>query len=208
MDALFSRRLLLIQGSATLATAAAAKPLGFTQPLTMGPFYPLTHAADQDNDLTRVRGHKHRARGEIIEVSGRILNMRGDPVQGALIEIWQANAAGRYFHPSDKNTAPLDHDFQGYAKFRADRGGNYRYVTIKPGAYPGPRGMRTPHIHLDVDGRVDRLVTQMFFPGEALNASDVVMRDLGNPASGLATPVGASADGVQRFKWDIILHTG
>lgn len=209
MDALLSRRLLLIEGAATfVATAAAAKPLGFTQPLTMGPFYPLTKPADQDNDLTRVRGHKHRARGEVIEVSGRISNMRDEPVPGALIEIWQANAAGRYFHPSDRNTAPLDIDFQGYAKFRADRGGNYRYMTIKPGAYPGRRGMRTPHIHLDVEGRVDRLVTQMFFPGEPLNATDVVMRDLDDPATGLATRLGASAEGVQRFRWDIVLHTG
>lgn len=174
MDALLSRRLLLVQGTATFATAAAAKPLGFTQPLTMGPFYPLTKPAEQDNDLTRVRGHKHRARGEVAEVSGRILNIGGDPVPGALIEIWQANAAGRYFHPSDKNTAFLDPGFQGYANLRADRAGAYRYVTIKQGAYPGPGGMRTPHIHLDVDGRVDRLVTQMFFPGEPLNANDVV----------------------------------
>jgi protocatechuate 3,4-dioxygenase beta subunit len=200
---------MLFQGAATfMATAAAGKPLGFTQPLTMGPFYPLAKPADQDSDLTRVKGRTHRARGEVIEVSGRILNMRGDRVPGALLEIWQANAAGRYFHPSDKNTAPLDYEFQGYAKFSADRSGNYRYLTIKPGAYPGPRGMRTPHIHLEVDGRADRLVTQMFFPGEPFNATDVVMRDLDNPASGVAKAVGRSADGVQRFNWDIILHTG
>lgn len=208
MDALLSRRFVLAQGAAAFAATAAAKPLGFTQPLTMGPFYPLAKPADRDNDLTWVRGHSHRAHGQVIEVSGRILTMRGEPVPRARIEVWQANAAGRYFHPSDKNTAPLDYDFQGYANFRADRGGNYRYLTIMPGAYPGPRGMRTPHIHLDVDGRFDRLVTQMFFPNEPLNATDIVMRDLDNPASGLATRAGVSESGIQRFTWDIILHTG
>lgn len=134
--------------------------------------------------------------------------MRGDPVARAVIEIWLANAGGRYLHPSDTNTATLDYDFQGYAKFRADRSGDYRELTIKPGAYPGPRGMRAPHIHLDVEGRFDRLVTQMFFPGEPLNATDIVMRDLDDPATGLATPIGRSAAGVEAFQWNIVLHTG
>lgn len=211
MDLMLSRRVLLMQTSSALIVAPAAAKgaaLLFTQPLTMGPFYPLTKPADQDNDLTRVQRHGQRARGQVIEVSGRVLNRRGQPVSGACIEIWQANAAGRYFHPSDSNPAPLDTNFQGYASFRADRAGNYRYLTIKPGAYPGPRGTRTPHIHLEVDGRTDRLVTQMFFPDEPLNATDLIMRDLANPATGIADPAGSSAAGVQRFRWDIILHTG
>jgi protocatechuate 3,4-dioxygenase beta subunit len=211
MDLMPSRRALLMQaGSALIVGPAAAKgaALRFTQPLTMGPFYPLTKPADQDNDLTRVQGHKQRASGQTIEVSGRVLNTRGQSVPEARIEVWQANAAGRYFHPSDANPAPLDPNFQGYASFRADRAGNYRYLTVKPGAYPGPRGVRTPHIHLDVDGRIDRLVTQMFFPNESLNATDIIMRDLANPATGIAVPAGLSAAGVQRFKWDIILNTG
>lgn len=206
-----TRRSVLVQGAtAVLAvpSVASAMPFKFTQPLTMGPFYPLTKPADQDADLTRVNGHRARALGEVIEVSGQVLTIGRKSVPHAIIEIWQANAAGRYFHPSDRNTAPLDPNFQGYSRIQAGRDGRYRYLTVKPGAYPGPRGMRTPHIHLDIDGRVDRLVTQMFFPGEPLNASDVVMRDLDNPASGLATPAGVAADGVQRFTWDIVLHTG
>lgn len=211
MQQILSRRSLMLNGGAALLgshSAAGAAVLKFTQPLTMGPFYPLTKPADQDADLTRVSGHRERAQGSVIEVSGQVTNMRGETVSRAVIEVWQANAAGRYFHPSDRNTAPLDPNFQGYAKIRTDRQGRYRYMTVKPGAYPGPRGMRTPHIHLDVDGRVDRLVTQMFFPGEPLNAKDVVMRDLDDPQRGLAVPAGVAADGVQRFTWDVILHTG
>ena len=208
MHAILSRRAAL-QGVAVLvASPATAKTLGFTQPLTMGPFYPLQKPADRDTDLTHVRGHNRRALGEVIEVTGRVINTRGQPIAGAHIELWQANAAGRYFHPSDKNTAPLDPNFQGYASFHASQSGDYRYLTIKPGAYPGPRGMRTPHIHLEVVGKFDRLVTQMFFPGELLNATDVVMKDLDDPTTGLAIPAGVSETGVERFRWDIILHTG
>lgn len=211
MHPMVSRRGVLTQvGSLVLLVPglARAAPLKATQPLTMGPYYPLSKPADQDTDLTQVRGHQHRALGDVIEVRGRILTTRGEAVPHARIEIWQANAAGRYFHPSDANTAPLDPNFQGYAAFRADSGGHYRYLTVKPGAYPGPRGMRTPHIHMDVDGRIDRLVTQMFFPNEPLNATDVVMRDVDNPAQVIATPVGLSAEGIQRFNWDIVLHSG
>ena len=196
-------------GSLLLATrAGAAVKLPVTQPLTMGPYYPLSKPEDRDTDLTHVRGHSKRAIGPVIEVSGRILDRRGDPVPHARVEIWQANAAGRYFHPSDPNSAPLDPDFQGYAAFRAGADGTYRYVTIKPGPYPGPRGIRTRHIHLDVDGRYDRLVTQMFFPGEPLNAADVVMRDLDTPAVCIARDAGRSAANVERFVWDIVLHSG
>jgi protocatechuate 3,4-dioxygenase beta subunit len=206
-----SRRALLAQAGSlvlVLPGAARAAQLKATQPLTMGPYYPLSKPGDQDTDLTSVKGHAQRALGEVIEVRGRILTPKGEGVPHARIEIWQANAAGKYFHPSDLNTAPLDPNFQGYAAFRADAAGRYRYLTVKPGAYPGPRGMRAPHIHLDVDGRVDRLVTQMFFPGEPLNATDVVMRDVDNPSQAIATQAGFSATGIRWFNWDVVLHTG
>lgn len=207
---IISRRSLAAQllSVALVSPARAAAKLKATQPLTMGPYYPLSKPADQDTDLTRVRGHAKRAIGEVIEVSGRITDPGGNPVPHARIELWQANAAGRYFHPSDPNEAPLDPDFQGYASFPADATGRYRYLTIKPGPYPGPRGMRTRHIHVDVDGRFDRLVTQMFFPGEALNASDVVMRDLDDPTVCMARAIGRSEANVERFTWDVVLHSG
>jgi protocatechuate 3,4-dioxygenase beta subunit len=135
--------------------------------------------------------------------------MKGHSVPHARIEVWQANAAGRYFHPSDTNPAPLDPNFQGFASFHADAAGHYRFLTVKPGAYPGGRrGMRTPHVHLQIDGRSNRLVTQMFFPGEPLNATDAILREAVNPAEVIATDRGPSADGTGLFVWDIVLQSG
>ncbi len=99
---------------------------------------------------------------------GRVLNAGGEPVSGARIEIWQANAHGRYAHPADDNPAPLDPNFQGYAKLLTDADGRYRFKTIKPSAYPAGAFMRPAHIHFDVTGKLDRLVTQMYFPDDPL----------------------------------------
>ncbi len=115
----------------------------------LGPFYPITVPADQDFDLTVVAGREGRAKGSLLYVSGRVLNTKGEPVPDAILEIWQANAAGRYAHPGDDNKAPLDPNFQGYAKIRTGADGSYRIKTIMPGAYDN----RTPHIHFDVKGR-------------------------------------------------------
>ena len=206
------RRIVLAQlGSGLILTtsASAATVLQSTQPLTMGPFYPLTKPADHDADLTRVRGRSARALGQVIEVAGRVFDVRGNPVPHATIEIWQANAAGRYFHPSDRNAAPLDPNFQGYAQIRTNADGRYRFVTVKPGAYPGGRrGMRTPHIHFQVDGRFNRLVTQMFFPGEPLNATDAVFLEAVSPVEVTATALARSADGLARLEWNIVLQSG
>jgi protocatechuate 3,4-dioxygenase beta subunit len=120
----------------------------------LGPFYPIVRGQHADNDLTLVRGRRGRATGQIIEVSGRVLNRNGDPVSGVVIELWQANAAGRYAHPSDTNPAPIDANFQGFAKLVSGRDGSYCYTSIKPGAYPdGDDSPRPPHVHLDVSGK-------------------------------------------------------
>jgi protocatechuate 3,4-dioxygenase beta subunit len=163
---------------------------------------------DADNDLTLVRGQKGQATGQIIEVTGRVLDRNGEPVSGAIIEIWQANAGGRYAHPSDTNTAPLDPNFQGFAKLVSGRDGSYRYTTIKPGAYPdGDDSPRPPHIHLDVSGKTDRVVTQMLFPGEPLNETDDVVPHWARPRL-TARPLGQSASGALRLSWNIILESG
>jgi len=126
----------------------------------------------------------------------------------ARIELWQANAAGRYAHPSDDNPKPLDPHFQGFGKLIAGADGSYRYTTIKPGAYSdGEGGLRPPHIHLDISGARNRVVTQMIFPGDPLNEADQVLA--GFPRERLtAKALGARADGVQRFEWDVILLNG
>jgi protocatechuate 3,4-dioxygenase, beta subunit len=105
---------------------------------TYGPYYPVNLPVHDRLDMTRVPGRSARAVGQVIELSGRILYTDGTPVAGALIELWQANAAGRYVHPVDKNPAPLDPNFHGITALRADENGYYRFRTIKPGAYPAP----------------------------------------------------------------------
>src|SRR5687768_740510 len=145
----------------------------FTPSLVLGPFYPQMKPLDTDADLTVIAGKRGRAQGKIVHLTGRILNSKGEPVRGAKVEIWQANTHGRYSHPSDPNTAPLDPNFQGFAMLRTDKEGRYRFKTIKPGPYAiGPTVQRTPHIHFDVEGKANRLVTQMFFPDEPLNDKD------------------------------------
>lgn len=142
-----------------------------TADLITGPFYPRVKPRDRDADLTRVRGHHQPAAGQVVQLGGRVTNVKGEPVRSARIEIWQANTHGRYAHPSDPNTQlSLDPDFQGYALLRTDNEGRYRFRTIKPGPYPTARGdMRAPHIHFEVEGQIDRKVTQIFFPNEPLN---------------------------------------
>ncbi len=158
--------------------AQEAKPL-FTPEIAMGPFYPVLKPLDKDADLTAIAGKTGRAEGKIVHLTGRVLNQKGEPVAGAKIEIWQANTHGRYTHPSDPNTAPLDPNFQGFAVLRTDKEGRYRFKTIKPGPYSvGPTVQRAPHIHFDVEGKANRLVTQMFFPNEALNDKDPLFLEL------------------------------
>jgi protocatechuate 3,4-dioxygenase beta subunit len=138
----------------------------------LGPFYPLK-SLGQNADLTRVPGRPGRAEGLVLNVMGRVLNLKGAPVRNATIEIWQANSHGRYRHPSDHNPAPLDPNFEGSAILTTDHDGRYRFKTIKPAAYPaGPDRMRPAHIHFQVSGQQDRLVTQMYFEGDPYNATD------------------------------------
>jgi protocatechuate 3,4-dioxygenase beta subunit len=136
----------------------------------LGPFYPVK-PFDQNADLTKVPGRPGHAEGEILNVMGRVLNLKGEPVSNSKVEVWQANAHGRYTHPSDTNPAPLDPNFEGSAALTTDPEGRYRFKTIKPGAYPiGPNTIRPAHIHFEVYGKQDRLVTQMYFEGDLTTA--------------------------------------
>ena len=116
----------------------------------------------------------------MLNVAGKVLNVRGEPVRDAKIEIWQANTYGRYTHPSDTNSAPLDPNFEGSAVLTTDTNGQYRFKTIKPAGYPtGPNTMRPAHIHFQVSGRQDRLVTQMYFEGDPYNETDPFLNSAG-----------------------------
>ena len=149
-----------------------------------GPVYGHEHVGALDHDLTRQ--HAGEPLGERIIVSGRVLDGDGRPVPQTLIEIWQANAAGRYIHRLDQHPAPLDPNFSGAGRCLSDEQGRYRIVTIKPGAYPWQNhdnAWRPAHIHLSLFGPAfaTRLVTQMYFPGDPLLEHDPVLQSVRDP---------------------------
>jgi protocatechuate 3,4-dioxygenase beta subunit len=121
--------------------------------------------------------------GEKIVVTGRVTDEDGRPVRDSLVEVWQCNSAGRYFHSRDRHDAPLDPNFHGHGKFMTDGDGRYRFVTIKPGPYPWgnhPKAWRPAHIHVSLFGNVlaQRLVTQMYFAGDPLFAYDPIYQSI------------------------------
>ena len=142
-----------------------------------GPYVPAGFVRDKDADLT---AHGTSAPlGERMILSGRVLDADGKPVRRSLVEIWQANASGRYHHPVDTHEAPLDPNFHGMGRALTDDAGAFHFVTIKPGAYPWlnhPFAWRPAHIHFSLLGNapIQRLVTQMYFPGDPLLALDPV----------------------------------
>jgi len=134
------------------------------------------------DDLTKqVAGGE--AAGQRIIVTGRILDENGDPVPNTLVEVWQCNAAGRYHHDKDNHDAPLDPYFRGAGRLLTDAGGQYRFTTIKPGAYPWrnhSNAWRPAHIHFSVFGRtmLERLITQMYFPDDPLLGYDPIFNSV------------------------------
>ena len=180
----------------------------------MGPFYPVVKPLDQDADLTTIAGKPGRAEGQVLHVMGRVVTVAGYPVPGARLEIWQANTHGRYTHPGDTNPAPLDPNFEGFAVLTTDAEGRYRMKTVKPGAYPaGPDSrLRPPHIHFDVTGKSNRLVTQMYFAGEPLNDKDPFLQSVAGGKERLIVRLGPPTQGFEPDSlvavWDIVLDYG
>ena len=149
-----------------------------------GPAFGDGDVGELDHDLTRQ--HDGEPLGERIIVSGRVTDRDGRPVRSALIEIWQANAAGRYIHDGDQHPAPLDPNFTGAGRCLTDDDGVYRFVTVKPGAYPWrnhDNAWRPAHVHLSLFGRAftNRLVTQMYFPGDPLFVQDPIFHSVRDP---------------------------
>ena len=150
-----------------------------------------------DHDLTRQ--HEGEPLGQRIQVSGRVVDSDGRPVPHTLIEIWQANASGRYRHVVDNWPAPLDPNFTGVGRCLADSEGRYHFVTIRPGAYPWknhPNAWRPAHIHFSLFGRAftQRLVTQMYFPGDPLFSEDPIFNSVPDPK--------ARERMISRFDWE------
>ncbi len=145
------------------------------------PVYGHDSIGELDNDLTRQ--HPGEPLGERIILTGRVLEEDDRRVRNALVEIWQANAGGRYAHEVDRHPAPLDPNFTGAGRALTDDDGRYEFVTVKPGAYPWknhPNAWRPAHIHFSLFGRAfsQRLVTQMYFPGDPLFAYDPIFQSV------------------------------
>jgi protocatechuate 3,4-dioxygenase beta subunit len=167
-----------------------------------------------DADLTK--HGKGEPLGEKIVLTGRVLDEDGKPVSRSLVEVWQSNSAGRYFHSRDRHDAPLDPNFPGFGKFHTDDDGRYRFVTIKPGPYPWgnhAKAWRPAHIHFSLFGNVyaQRLVTQMYFPNDPLFEYDPIYRSVPDRAArdrlcarfSIEETVG---DQMLGYVWDIVLR--
>ncbi len=176
----------------------------------LGPFYPLGEPSP-GGDLTRGPGRQGRAQGQIIYLGGRVLDRAGKPVRGAKLEIWQANTFGRYTHPNDDNPAPLDPNFEGFAVVHTDDAGCYNLKTIKPAAYPAGVGMRPSHIHFEVWGKRERLVTQMYFKGDPFQDQDRFLLSAERPET-LVMPIFEPLAGMdpeaKRVVFDLVLMQG
>jgi protocatechuate 3,4-dioxygenase beta subunit len=187
-------------------------PQGLTE--VTGPLLGDDRVGEGDHDLTR--GHHGEPLGERIVVHGRVLEEDGRPVRDTLVEVWQANAAGRYRHAGDGHAAPLDPNFTGLGRCLTDAEGRYEFVTIKPGAYPWGNhhnAWRPAHIHFSLFGRAftQRLVTQMYFPGDPLFAQDPIFGAVRDAAArerlisrfDLQRTV---PDWALAYEWDVVLR--
>ena len=198
----------------SLAPLFAQDKRVLTEEQVLGPFYPMNRPLDRDADLTHLRGRRFSAKGQIIHLMGRVVNLQGKPMPGIRLEIWQANAHGRYSHINDSNSAPLDPNFQGFGVQVTDSKGQFRFKTIKPAAYATGVAdwSRPPHIHFFVKGRHDALVTQMYFPGEELNAKDRLFQSAGSNQASLIARVEPAGNGMEPnsmiVTWDIVLARG
>ncbi len=191
-------------------------------PLTIseltGPGPAISAVTAEDADLTRNAGTGGEALGQRIIVTGRVMDDRGEPVSHALLEIWQANAAGRYIHKRDEWPGPLDPNFLGMGRCLTDQDGKFRFLTIRPGAYPWknhPNAWRPSHIHFSVFGpsTLSRLVTQMYFPGDPLHELDPIMSSIPGDAArkrliaaydhSVTEPLWALG-----YRWDIVIRGG
>jgi protocatechuate 3,4-dioxygenase beta subunit len=170
-----SRRRLALLAPALLLPATALAALAPTPGMTAGPFYPKNKPADDNADLVQVAGFEREAEGDILHLSGRVIDVHGAAVAGARVEIWQCDVNGVYRHPHDRQFAMRDPAFQGFGRTDTGQAGRFTFRTIVPVSYPG----RTPHIHVKVRREGKRtLTTQLYIKGLGQNAIDFVFYSL------------------------------
>ena len=178
-----------------------------------GPLLGEGMVSGTDHDLTAQ--HPGEPLGERIVVEGRVLDAGGRPVAGTLVEVWQANAGGRYRHDVDRHPAPLDPNFSGAGRCLTDTEGRYRFVTVKPGAYPWrnhANAWRPAHLHFSLFGRAftQRLITQMYFPGDPLFAFDPILGSVPTAARerlvSRLDPEVTVPEWALGYRWDIVLR--
>jgi protocatechuate 3,4-dioxygenase beta subunit len=208
---------LLYPGYGSTVARAPSRPLVvLPHSLTelTGPVLGEERVSAADADLSRGAGGE--AQGQRIIVHGRLCDEDGRPVPNSLVEVWQANAAGRYLHKADRHDAPLDPHFTGAGRVVTDAEGRYRFVTVRPGAYPWgnhPNAWRPAHIHFSVFGRAfpQRLVTQMYFPDDPLFPYDPIFNSVPDPAARRRLVAQFDMDATEpmwalAFRWDIVLR--
>ena len=185
--------------------------LGLTISQTIGPFFHYAHLPAAWSTLTGPE-----TEGERILLEGRVIDGKGAPVTDATVEIWQANAAGRYLDRDDQHPAPLDPNFTGAGRCLTDDEGRYRFITIRPGAYPWKNhrnAWRPAHIHFSLFGGEfrSRLVTQMYFPGDPLMPRDPILQSIPDQAGrdrlvSQFDPEATMPEWALAYRWDIVLR--
>lgn len=187
-------------------SSAAVAVMELTPAQSEGPFYPRPSQRhyDQDNDLVKLENEAKEAGGEILHLSGIVYSLDGQIQPGAVVEIWQCDANGRYLHPGDRsNSREQDEWFQGFGANKTNIDGEYRFRTIRPVPYPG----RTPHIHVKVHlpGQPNALTTQMYVAGEPQNGRDGLYRRLNAEQQRAVTVDLQPEEGAYRARFDIVV---
>ena len=197
-----------------LAQSPPRTRLVVTPPQIEGPFYPYDHASQVDADLVRLGTDDAPALGQLVHLLGTVRSPSGRPYRNVTVELWQADARGKYRHPADRAAPARDSNFQGYGRTATDEAGSFRFRTIRPPAYlidPARTDRRAPHFHLAVSTRgVRRLTTQLYIEGEPLNQTDHWLHMVADPAQRAAL-IRPMEDGTalernaRRVQYDIVM---
>ena len=176
---------------------------------TVGPYFAQGLLRKGDSVFTNVLAPE-KTEGERIRIEGRVTDGDGQPIEDAMIEIWQANSRGRYHHPLDEQDKPLDPEFKGHGRTATDTDGNYWFETIKPGSVPGPNDtQQAPHINVIVfaRGMLSHAFTRIYFGDETANQSDPVLMSIEDPARRNTLIAGrGTADGTVIYRFDIYIQ--